>query len=108
MYTSGFASRLLWLSYISNVSSGSHGPVCRSTHLSGMMNGLTHLTAFAGDASAVAIAITSTVRTPKIGPISVGIGLSRAVVRYTKTRTRLFTPVGPVGNVTSPDCTDTA
>src|SRR5436190_23513313 len=72
-----------------------------SCHLSGIVNGFTHVSAFAGDASATATALMLTVGTPKIGPISVGTGFERPAVRYTWTWTRLFRPVGPVGNVTS-------
>src|SRR3982751_634223 len=92
----------------SNVSFGSHGPVPFSIHLSGMVNGITQVSALAGDTSAVAIAPTSTLRRPKKVPISVGTALLRAVVRNTCTWTRLFCPEGDSGNVTSAGCTDTA
>ena len=43
--------------------------------------------------------------TPKKRPMSVRSALPRSSVRYTCTRTRLFTPAGDVGNVTSAGCT---
>src|SRR3954447_7383823 len=91
----------------SKVSSGSHGPVPFSIHLSGIVNGITQVSALAGETSAVAIAATSTLRRPKNVPISVGTALLRAVVRNTWTWTRLFCPDGDSGNVTSAGCTDT-
>ena len=39
--------------------------VCISLHLSGIVNGFTHVIALAGDASAVAIAAMSAVAMPK-------------------------------------------
>src|SRR4051812_24448564 len=72
-----------------------------SFHLSGIMNGLTHVIAFAGDASAVAGAAVSTQDTPNRLPTSVRRALSRAVVRYTFTRTRFGSPAGSFGNDTS-------
>src|SRR5215831_7008786 len=100
---SGFGSGLLWLSYMSNVSLGSHGAVCISVHLSGIMNGFTQVIALAGDASAVATALISTELTPNSDPISVGTALPRADVRYTCTWTRSACPdTGSVGNDTSP------
>jgi hypothetical protein len=93
------------LSYLSNVSFGGTEFSCQRA---GMVNGFTHVAAFAGDASAVAVAPMSTVCTPKTGPISVATGLFRLDVRNTFTFTRLFRPVGPSGNVTSPVSTSTA
>src|SRR3954447_14514982 len=92
----------------SKVSSGSHGPVPFSIHLSGIVNGITQVSALAGDTSAVAIAATSTLRRPKNVPISVGTALLRALVRNTCTWTRLFFPDGESGNVTSGGVTETA
>ena len=74
-------SRTLWLSYMSNLLlNGSNGGVA-SCQRSGIMNGLTHVAAFACEASAVALAPISTVGTPKIGPMRVGMGLSLATMR---------------------------
>src|SRR5204863_8509961 len=98
----------LWLSYMSKESFGSHGPVCISVHLSGIMNGFTHVIALAGDASAVAIAVMSTRCTPNSDPMSVGTALLRAAVRYTCTWTRSACPPGSFGNDTSPVRTDGA
>src|SRR5262245_28818258 len=94
-----------WLSYMSKVELSESKPPgsCFSIHLSGIVNGLTHVIALAGEASAVATASMLAVFTPKTRPISVCSGLPRAAVRYTCTRTRLFCPEGDVGNVTSPD-----
>src|SRR5689334_17876792 len=72
-----------------------------SIHLSGMMNGLTHVMPPAGEASAVAVAAISTVGTPNIGPINVDTGLLRLMVRYTFTCTWFAGPDGLGGNVTS-------
>src|SRR5882672_3194547 len=77
------------------------GGLPTSLHLSGIVNGLTQVSAFAGEASAVATAPTSTVLIPIIGPRKVAIGLPRALVRKTCTRTRML-----VGKVTSPGTTD--
>src|SRR5205807_117374 len=77
-----------------------------SIHLSGIVNGLTHVSALAGEASAVADAPTSAVGTPKIPPRNVGIALPRAMVRYTDTATRVGLPDGSLGNVTSEVRTD--
>src|SRR5262249_26847451 len=89
--------------------SGLNGAIIgrRSCHLSGIMNGLTHVTALAGDASPVARAQMLNVETPKKPPINVGIELLCAVSRYTVTRMRFERPVGPTGNSTSPGPTDT-
>ena len=46
-----------------------------SIHLSGTVNGLTHVIAFAGETSAVASAPTSTVLMPNIGAMNVDTGL---------------------------------
>src|SRR6266853_4633438 len=107
MYTSGFGSGLFLLSAMSNVESTVHGPsgapfesLC-SIHLSGIMNGLTHVSALAGEASAVADAPMSAVGTPNMAARNVGIALPRAVVRKTETATRVGLPVGSLGNVTS-------
>ena len=76
--------------------------VCFSVHLSGIVNGLTQFIAFAGEASAVAVAPMSAVCMPKNFAISVDTGLPRAVVRNTSTLTRLNSPeLGSGGNVTS-------
>ena len=74
------------------------------------MNGFTQVIAFAGDASAVAVAVMLTVLTPKMPPINVGTGLFRsaASVRYTSTLTRVGLPAGSFGNVTSAVFTDTS
>src|SRR5829696_9876991 len=106
MYTSGLASGFPLLSNMLNSSFTSHGPFWRSDHLSGMVKGITQVSALAGDASAVAVAMMSTVGTPKNGPISVGTGLALCAVRRTVTCTRLL-PLGPAGNVTSAEVTDT-
>src|SRR5256885_12309123 len=112
MYTSGFGSGVPLLSAMSNVESTVHAPsatpfasLC-SIHLSGIVNGLTHVSALAGEASAVADAPTSAVGTPKIPPRNVGIALPRAMVRYTDTATRVGLPDGSLGNVTSEVRTD--
>src|SRR5215212_6167787 len=84
---------------MSNESPASHGGVPTSFHLSGIMNGFTQVIAFAGDASAVAVALISTLGTPKSDPIKVETELSPA--RWTFTWTRLLAPVGPTGKVTS-------
>lgn len=81
-----------------------HGVVAHwcSIHLSGIVNGSTQFSAFAGAAVAVAVAETSTLSTPKSWAISVVTGFSRAAVRYTVTCTRSDRPVtGFIGNVTS-------
>src|SRR5439155_26879246 len=93
---------------MSKVSFGSHGPVCFSVHLSGIMNGFTHVIALAGEASAVAVAVMSTEFTPNIDPSSVGTAVPRVPVRYTCTLTRFDCPVGLTGNVTSPPRSDGA
>src|ERR1051325_2539086 len=85
----------------------SHGGFVFSIHLSGMMNGFTHVIPPAGDASAVAVAAMSIVDRPRNDPRSVLTGLLRPPVRYTFTRTRFACPDGSVGNVTSDGCTDT-
>src|SRR5712691_2598065 len=81
--------------------------VC-SFHLSGIMKGLTQVSALAGDASAVAAAPTLAVGTPNIDPRNVGIALPRSVVRNTCTATRVGFPAGSFGNVTSDVSTDGA
>jgi hypothetical protein len=98
---SGFASGFPLLSTTSNVSVGSHGGVWLSTHLSGTVNGLTHVIAFAGCASAVASAPMSTVSMPKMGAKNVVSGLPRRLLRSTRTRTC----VG-VGKLTSSGSTE--
>ena len=66
------------------------------------MNGLTHVIALAGVASAVAVAAIFTVLTPNIEPISVSTGLPRAAVRkHVDDLTRFAAPLGLSGNVTS-------
>src|SRR6266849_2989623 len=95
------------LSYRSNVLLTVQGGVLFSVQRSGIVNGLTHVMAFAGEASPVAVAAMSTVGTPKSGPINVGMALVRAADRKTSMRTR-FAPVGPTGNVTSPGVADGA
>src|SRR5262249_54634022 len=91
-----------------------HGPsatplssLC-SSHLSGIMNGLTQVSAFAGDASAVPAAPLSAGGPPNLPRRSVGTGLPRAVVRNTFTATRVGFPAGSFGNVTSAGSTDGA
>src|SRR6516225_4142201 len=88
---------------------GNHPPGSwLSMNLSGIVNGFKQVSVFAGDASAVAVARTSTCETPKKRPISVGIGLLRAADRYTVTLTRFWTPdVGLVRDCTSDGPTDT-
>src|SRR5437764_14576182 len=98
---SGFASGRPLLSTLSNVSVGSQGPVCFSIHLSGIVNGFTQVSALAGDASAVAVAVMSTVLTPKNVPINVLTGLVRPAVRNTVTATRVGWPDGSFGKVPS-------
>src|SRR4029453_8970529 len=83
-----------------------HGGLVFSCHLSGMMNGFTHVMPPAGAASAVALAARAIVERPSSDPRSVVTGLLRPAVRTTSTLTR-FAPVGPTGNVTSVGCTDT-
>ena len=78
-----------------------------STHLSGMVNGLTHVIALAGDASAVATALMFAVLMPKYCAISVETALPCAASRYTQTRTRFAAPEGSVGKETSAGPTDT-
>src|SRR5687768_14571548 len=107
MYTSAFGIRSPLLSYRSKVLLTVHGGLEFSIQRSGIVNGFTHLIAFAGEASAVAVAPMSAVGTPKIPPISVWIGFVRAVVRKTSTRTRFACPPAPSGNVTSAGPTDT-
>src|SRR2546429_1744635 len=104
----GFVKSLPLLAYMSKVESGVHGLPPASRHRSGMVNGFTHVSAFAGDASPTAIAVMFTVGTPKIGPISVGTALDRAATRYTCTRTRLGWPDASFRNVTSAAPTDGA
>ena len=74
---------------MSNVSFTDHGhdapPHPFSVHLSGIVNGNTHVAASAGEAVAVAVAATSTVSMPKNDAIIVEIGFDRALVRYTVT-----------------------
>src|SRR5216110_2809594 len=69
------------------------------------MNGLTHVMALAGDASAMALAAMLTLLTPNIDPIIVATALPRVAVRKTSTCTRLLCPEGLSGNVTSPAVT---
>ena len=102
MYWSAFWMTRPLLSYRSNVLPVVQGGVLFSIHRSGIANGFTHVIALAGEASAVAVAAMSTVGTLSSGPISVSTGLPRAALRKTLTATRLL-PVGPTGNVTSPD-----
>src|SRR3954447_7073244 len=104
---SGLAMGLPFASTRSKPSSPSQGGVCRSIHLSGMVNGLTQVIAFAGDASAVATALMSVEATPKYLAICVETGLPREAVRRTKTRTRLLLPAGSLRNVTSAAVTET-
>src|SRR5678815_2173894 len=59
----------------------SHGGSLTSVHLSGMMNGFTHVMPPAGDASAVAVAAMSIVERPSSEPRSVVTGLRRPAVR---------------------------
>src|SRR5690348_15193846 len=92
---------------MSNVSVGSHGPVWFSVQRSGIVKGITQVSALAADASAVAMAATSAVGTPKNPPISVPTGLLRAMVRNTCTWTRVGCPLGSFGKVTSAGVTDT-
>src|SRR5437660_9177612 len=92
----------------SKVSSGiDRLPVLASLHRSGIVNGLTHFIALAGDTWAVAVAMMSTCDTPKSDPISVGIALPLSAVRKTSTFTRFGWPFGSSGNVTSAGVTDT-
>src|SRR5262245_31743006 len=85
----------------------SHGGFVFSCHLSGMMNGFTHVMPPAGAASAVAVAAMSIVDMPSSDPRRVVTGLLRPAVRYTLTFTR-FDPVGPAANVTRAGSTATA
>src|SRR5690349_3432225 len=78
-----------------------------SIQRSGIANGFTHVIALAGDASAVAVAETSTVGTPKSVPISVGTALLRGADLNVLTLTR-SAPNGPTGNVTSAATVDGA
>ncbi len=89
------------------MSSPSHGGVCTSFHLSGIVNGFTQVMALACDTSAVAVAPMSVVVTPKYLAISVETGLPRDAVRRTVTLTRDASPDGSSGNVTSEESTDT-
>src|SRR5678816_2845450 len=84
-----------------------HGGLVSSIHLSGMMNGFTHVMPPAGAASAVAVAAMSIVERPSSDPRSVVTGLLRPAVRNTSTLTRFGCPDGSFGNVTSDGCTDT-
>src|SRR5512138_1496503 len=108
MYTSAFGTRLPLLSYRSYVLFCVHGGSEFSTQRSGIMNGFTHVTAFAGDASPVAVAEMLTLRMPNTGPTNVGTGFDRSAVLNTSTLTRLFAPVGLSGKVTSVVFTSTA
>src|SRR3954462_1570740 len=99
---SGVAIFTFLLEYRSNESRGSNGAVCFSIQRSGIVNGSTHVMAFAGEASAVAVAAMFTVLMPKYCATSVETGLPWVASRYTVTRTRLFCPVGLSGNWTSP------
>ena len=94
---------------MSNVeTSGSQPPgSCFSVQRSGIVNGLTHVSAFAGDASAVAVAPTLAFGIPKYRAMKVDSGLPRSSVRNTFTLTRFESPVGPTGKVTSGTSTDT-
>ena len=65
------------------------------------MNGFTQVIALAGDASAVAVAMMSTVGTPKSGPISVGTALLALGRAIDDDLHAVVGPVGPSGNVTS-------
>src|SRR3954467_3901252 len=98
---SGFASGLFLLSNRSKESFGSKGGSCFSIQRSGIVNGLTQVIAFAGDASAVATALTLAVLMPKYLAISVSTGLPRELSRQTLARTRFAWPVGSSGNVMS-------
>src|ERR671935_1938814 len=80
-YTSAFGITFPLLSYRVNVLVLIfHGGFVFSIHLSGMMNGFTHVIPPAGDASAVAVAAMSIVETPSIEPSSVLTGLLRPAV----------------------------
>src|SRR6478672_6720284 len=92
---------------MSNVSLGSHGPVWFSIHLSGIVNGLTQVIAFAGEASAVAVAAISAVDIPKYFAIRVDSGLPREALRKTVTFTRFETPPVPIRNSTSAGVSET-
>ena len=65
------------------------------------MNGLTQVTAFAGTTWAVAMAPTSAVVMPMIGPMNIEMGFPRAVLLSTRTLT-----LSIAGNVTSAGMTD--
>src|SRR6185503_14182331 len=82
LYVSAFATTLPHLSQWSYVLLFMfHGGFVFSVHLSGMMNGFTHVMPPAGDASAVAVAPMSTVERPRSDPRSVVTGLLRPAVR---------------------------
>ena len=85
-----------------NVSLRSHAGVCRSIHLSGIANGLVHVSEFARMASAVAEAPMFALVTPKMLAIIVDTAVPRSAVAYTRTCTRSDAPLGATGNVTSP------
>ena len=90
------------LSYRSKVLLVVHGGVLFSVQRSGMVNGLTHVIAFAAEASAVAVATMSAVLIPKYCAIIVETGFPRFAVRYTVTFTRSGDPsTGSFGNSTS-------
>jgi hypothetical protein len=71
------------LPYRAKVSAGVHGSVSGffSIHLSGIVNGFTHVMAFAGDASAIATARTPAVSIPKYFAMSKETGLPRDASR---------------------------
>ena len=71
------------------------------------MNGLTHVIAFAGEASAVAVAAISAVDMPKYLAISVDRGLPREARRKTVTFTRFETPASPDQELTSAGVSET-
>src|SRR3954466_4035318 len=84
-YESGLGSRLPLLSYISKVDRVFHeqggARHVLSIHLSGIVKGMTQFSAFAGAATALAVAVMSAVGWLKNRPMRVSIALPLAAVR---------------------------